>query len=67
MSYDIKNHPLTIDKNLFKQSNINQMFDKIKMILVMKTSILNNRISRLKNDCKGIETHLKTKPEKVFS
>ena len=38
--------------NLFKQININQMFDKIQMILMMKTSIPNNRISRLnKYDC----------------
>ena len=33
--------------NLFTQININQMFDKIQMILMMKTSISNNRISRL--------------------
>ena len=31
----------------FKQININQMFDKIQMILMMKTGISNNRISRL--------------------
>ena len=49
MRYDIKNHPLTINKNLFKQININQMFDKIQMILMMKSSISNNRILRLKN------------------
>ena len=36
--------------NLFKQQlNINQMFDKIQMILMMKMSISNNRISRLNN------------------
>ena len=46
---DIKSHPLTIDINLFKQININQMFDKIQIILMMKTSILNNRISRFNN------------------
>ena len=28
---------------------MNQMFDKIQMILMMKTSISNNRLSRLKN------------------
>ena len=33
--------------NLFKPININQMFDKIQMILMMKTSIWNNRISWL--------------------
>ena len=31
----------------FRQLNIKQMFDKIQMILMMKTSISNNRISRL--------------------
>ena len=46
---DIKSHPLTININLFKQININQMFDKIQIILMMKTSILNNRISRFNN------------------
>ena len=45
---DIKCHQLTININLFKQLNINQIFDKIQMILMMKTSISNNRISRLK-------------------
>ena len=34
-------------KTAFKHLNINQMFDKIQMILIMKTSISNNRISRL--------------------
>ena len=43
----ILSHPLTINTNLFKQLNINQMFDKIQMILMMKTSISNNRMSRL--------------------
>ena len=43
---------LTINVNLFKQRNINQMFDKIQMILMMKTSISNNRISRLKKKYK---------------
>ena len=33
--------------NLFKQVNMNQMFEKIQMILMMKMSISNNRISRL--------------------
>ena len=47
VSYDIKSHPLTININLFKQLNINQMFDKIQMILMIKTSISNNRILRL--------------------
>ena len=32
---------------LFKQLNINQLFGKIQMILMMKTNILNNRILRL--------------------
>ena len=31
------------------------MFDKIQMILMMKTSILNNRILQLKNTNFGIE------------
>ena len=35
--------------NLFKQININQMFDKIQVMLMMKMSISNNRISWLKN------------------
>ena len=39
---------LTININLFKQININQMFDKISMILMMITNISNNCISRLK-------------------
>ena len=43
---------LTINVNLFKQRDINQMFDKIQMILMMKTSISNNRISRLKKKYK---------------
>ena len=42
-SYDIKSHPLTININFFKQININQIFDKIQMILMMKASISNNR------------------------
>ena len=46
--YYINSHPLTININLFKQININQTFDKIQMILIMKTSISNNRISWLK-------------------
>ena len=33
--------------NLFKQLNIDQMFYKIQMILMMKTSISNNRILQL--------------------
>ena len=45
---DIKSHPLTININLFEQPNINQMFDKIQMILMMKMSISNNHILRLK-------------------
>ena len=45
----LNSDPLTININLFKQLNINQMFDKIQMILMMKTSISNNRISRLNN------------------
>ena len=32
---------------LFKQLNMNQLFGKIQMILMMKTNILNNRILRL--------------------
>ena len=47
LSYDIKSNPLTINIYLFKQININQMFDKIQMILMMKTSISNNCISLL--------------------
>ena len=39
-SYGIKTHPLTININL---ANMNQMFDKIQMILMMKTSISNNQ------------------------
>ena len=31
-------HPLTINIKLFKQININQMFDKIQMIVMMKTT-----------------------------
>ena len=46
-SYDIKSHSLTINVNLFKQLNVNQMFDKIQMILMMKTSISNNLLSGL--------------------
>ena len=30
---------------------MNQMFDKIQMILMMRTSISNNRLSRLNNFC----------------
>ena len=37
MSHDIKSHSLTINTNLFKQINIYQMFDKIQMILMMKS------------------------------
>ena len=44
---------VTSNVNLFKQKNINQMFDKIQMILMMKKSISNNRISRLKNTLKS--------------
>ena len=36
-----------ININLFKQINIDQMFEKIQMILMMKTSMSNNRISWL--------------------
>ena len=43
----VKVIPLTIIINLLKQININQMLDKIQMVLMMKTSISNNRISRL--------------------
>ena len=32
----------------FKEININQIFDKIQMILMMKTSISNNHLLRLK-------------------
>ena len=39
-------HPLTININLFNQININQMFDKIQMILMIKKSISNNCICR---------------------
>ena len=39
LSCDIKNHPLIINMNLFKQLNINQMFDKIQMILMMKLQV----------------------------
>ena len=46
---------LTININLFKQININQMFDKIRMILMMITSISNNCISRLKK--KNVQIH----------
>ena len=46
LSYDIKYHPLTININLFKQIKINQMFDKIQMVLMMKTIISKNRVSR---------------------
>ena len=42
-------HPLTININLFKQININQMFDKIQMILMMNATVSNNRILRLNN------------------
>ena len=44
--------PLIININLFKQININHMFLKIQMILMMKMSISNNGISRLKKTCK---------------
>ena len=47
---DVKSHLLTININLFKQLNINQMFDKIQMILMMKTSISSKGISRLNQD-----------------
>ena len=55
MSHDIKSHPNSlvlkvlkvINTKLFKQININQMFDKIEMILMMKMSILNNHMSLL--------------------
>ena len=47
LSYDVKSHPLTININLFKQINLNQMFEKTQMFLMMKTSISNNFISRL--------------------
>ena len=43
----MKSHSLTININPFKQINMNQMFDKVQMILMMKMSISNNRISRL--------------------
>ena len=46
----MKSHPLTINTNLFKQININQMFDKIQIILMMKMSISNKRIWRLNNN-----------------
>ena len=39
----MKSHPLTINTNLFKQININQMFDKIQ---IMNN---NNKIWREKN------------------
>ena len=38
---------LSININLFKHINIYQMFEKIKMIQTMKTSISRNRVSRL--------------------
>ena len=38
---------IKVIRYLFKQSSINQMFDKIQMFLLMKTSISKNRISRL--------------------
>ena len=40
--------------NIFKQLNINQMFDKIQMILMMKTSISNNRMSLLNKVAKKL-------------
>ena len=46
--HDIKSNPLTTN------ININRMFDKIQMILMKKTSISNNRISRLKNASKKV-------------
>ena len=49
LSYDVNCHPLTINISLFKQGNINQMFDKIQMILMMKMSISNSHISQLNN------------------
>ena len=55
MSYDIENHSLTTNINLFKQINIDPMFEKIQMILVMKTTVSNNRIPQLNEDSQSIK------------